>query len=125
MLRKFNPEGASAPPFYSHGAEVAAGSRMLFVSGQVGVKDGALAEGMAEQARIAVENLKRVLAGADMTTANVAKYTFYLTDPADMGAFMGAAAELVASPPAAATLIYVKALAEPGMKIEIEAIAAK
>lgn len=126
MLRKFNPEGGSSPPFYSHGAEVSAGAKLLFISGQVGVRaDGSLAEGIEEQARLAVENLKRVLEGAGMTTADVAKYTFYLTDPADFDGFARAAAGLIASPPAATTLLYVKALASPDMKVEIEAVAAR
>ena len=126
MLRKFNPEGASAPPCYSHGAEVSAGARMLFISGQVGVSDdGALGQGIAEQARIAVANLRRVLAGAGMTPADVVKYTFYLVDPADFDGFAQAAAALIASPPAATTMVYVKALASPDMRVEIEAIAAQ
>jgi len=126
MLRKFNPEGGSALPFYSHGAEVSGQARLLFVSGQVGVgPDGQLAEGIAEQTRIAVENLQRVLGAADMTVADVAKFNFYLTDPANFDGFARAAAALIASPPAATTLIYVKALAEPRMLVEVEALAAK
>lgn len=126
MLRKFNPEGGSAPPFYSHGAEVTGGAKLLFVSGQVGVRpDGVVAHGIAEQTGLAVENLNRVLAGAGMTTADVAKYTFYLTDPTDFDGFAQAAVSLIASPPAATTLIYVKALASPDMRVEIEAVAAR
>jgi enamine deaminase RidA (YjgF/YER057c/UK114 family) len=126
MLRKFNPEGASAPAFYSHGAEVAAGARLLFVAGQVGQRaDGSVPESIGEQAQVAAENLKGVLAGAGMTFADVAQYRIYLTDPADFDGFAQAAAALLSSPPPAITLLYVKALASPALKVEIEAVAAK
>lgn len=125
MRRAVNPAGATPPQFYSHAVEVSAPQRFLFVSGQVGVRaDGSLAEGMAEQAAVAVQNLRAVLAEAGMGVADVVKYTIYLTDEAQTGAFMQAAAGLVTDPPAATTLLYVKALADPAMLVEIEAVAA-
>jgi 2-iminobutanoate/2-iminopropanoate deaminase len=126
MVRKFNPEGVPAPAFYSHAAEVEAGQRLLFISGQVGVTaQGEIAEGVEAQAALAVANLKGVLAAAGMDVGDVAKLTIYLIDPADMEGFMKGAASLVAQPPAATTLVYVKALASPAMRVEIEAMAAK
>ena len=74
MTRKFNPEGMTPPPFYSHGVEVQAGARMVFVSGQVGVRrDGTVAEDIGAQAAVAIENLTAVLAAADMTPADIVK----------------------------------------------------
>ncbi|MGE0044630.1 MAG: RidA family protein [Hyphomonadaceae bacterium] len=126
MLRKFNPDGAADPGVYSHGVEASGIGRMLFVSGQVGVrKDGSVPEDVAEQTRVAIGNLKDVLAGADMTIADVAKYTIYLTDQAHMGDFMAGGASALSAPPPAATLLIVKGLANPALKIEIEAIAVK
>lgn len=125
MRRNLNPDAVFAPQIYSHAVEVAAPQRLLYVSGQVGVrKDGTLAEGMSAQAAVAVENMTAVLAEAGMTVAEVIKYTIYLTDEAQTGAFMQAAAGLLASPPPAVTLVYVKALARPDMLVEVEAIAA-
>lgn len=126
MLRKFNPEGVAAPPFYSHGVEASAASRMLFVSGQVGVRaDGSVGEGVTEQAAIAADNLKGVLAAAGMDTGDIAKLTIYLTEEASLAGFAPGAASLLTSPPAAATLLVVKALAAPNLLIEIEAIAVR
>jgi len=126
MLRKFNPTGGTPPQFYSHGAEISGAQRIVFVSGQVGaLADGAFAEGITAQTQAAVANLKAVLAAADMTVADVAKFTFYLTDPANFDGFAAGAVELIQSPPAATTLVYVKALAAPNMLVEIEAVAAK
>lgn len=126
MIRKFNPDGVSAPQFYSHGVEITSPQRMLFVSGQVGVRsDGSVAEGIAEQTRVALENLGAVLAGADMKMSDIVKSTIYLTDENLFGGFAEAGASLVSSPPPATTLIYVKALASPALLVEIEVIAAK
>jgi len=123
-MRHFNPESGPQPKVYNRGVEVRGAERMLFVAGQVGERaDGSLGETMAEQATIAVENMRAVLAGAGMTTANVVKFTIFLTDEARTGEFMQSAAGLLPSPPPAVTLLYVKALASPKMLVEIEAIA--
>lgn len=125
MLRKFNPPGASAPPFYSHGAEVSGAQRTLYISGQVGVGPNGIGKGITEQTQLVAANLQAVLAAADMTFADVAKFTIYLTDERNFEGFVQGAAGLLSSPPAATTLLYVKALAAPDMLIEIEAIAVK
>ena len=126
MIRKFNPEGASPPQFYSHGVEVVSPQRMLFISGQVGVRpDGSVAEGIAEQTRVALQNLQTVLAGAEMEVTDIVKTTIYLTDESLFQGFAEAGAPFVSSPPPATTLVYVKALASPALLVEIEAIAAR
>lgn len=126
MLRKFNPTGVSAPQFYSHGVEVQPTQRLLFISGQVGIRpDGSVAEGIAEQTRVAIQNLQAVLAAAQMDVADIVKSTIYLTDESLFEGFAAAGAPLVSSPPPATTLVYVKALASPALLVEIEAIAAK
>lgn len=126
MIRKFNPPGASTPQFYSHGVEVTSPQRMLFVSGQVGVRpDGSVAEGIAEQTQVALANLQSVLLGAGMELSDIVKSSIYLTDESLFPGFAEAGAPLVSSPPPATTLVYVKALASPALLVEIEAIAAK
>lgn len=123
-VRKFNPETGPQPAVYNRGVEVRGAERLLFIAGQVGERaDGTMGANMAEQAAIAVENMKGVLAGAGMSIDNVVKYTIFLTDEAQTGAFMQAAVSLMPQPPPAATLLYVKALASPQMLVEIEAIA--
>ena len=125
MSRKFNPEGMPASPFYSHGVEVTTPQRLVFVSGQVGTRDdGSVGETIGEQARLAVENLGRVLADAGMDASNIVKLTIYLTDESQMEGFAAAAGPLLPSPAPATTLLYVKALAAPALLCEIEAIAA-
>lgn len=126
MPRKFNPDGVPTPAFYSHGVEVEAGSRMVFVSGQVGVRpDGSVAEGIGEQTAVAIANLEAVLAVVGMNASDIVKSTIYLTDEKNFDGFAAAGAPLLAQPPAATTMLYVKALAAPSLLVEIEAVAAK
>jgi enamine deaminase RidA (YjgF/YER057c/UK114 family) len=126
MLRHLNPEGIAAPGPYSHGVEASSIQRMLFISGQVGIRpDRSLAEDISEQTRVAIQNLTAVLADAGMDTSNIVKITIFLTDESLVGGFMEAGAGLLPAPPPATTLVYVKALAAPPMLVEIEAIAVK
>lgn len=125
MIRKFNPPGTSAQ-FYSQGVEVVSPQRLLFISGQVGVRhDGSVAEGIAGQTQVALENLRAVLAEAGMEVSDIVKSTIYLTDESLFAGFAEAGASFTSSPPPATTLIYVKALASPELLVEVEAIAAK
>lgn len=126
MPRKFNPQGADAPPFYSHGVEVEASARMIFVSGQVGVRpDGSVAGDIGGQTAAAIDNVKSVLADAGMDVSDIVKLTIYLTDESSFDGFVAAAGPLLSQPPAAATMLYVKGLASPALLVEIEAVAAR
>lgn len=124
MLRHLNPEGVAVPGPYSHGVEASSLQRMLFVSGQVGIRpDGSVAEGISEQTGMAIENLTAVLADAGMDASAIAKLTVFLTDESLLEGFMEAGGPLLPTPPPAMTLVYVKALAMPALLVEIEAIA--
>jgi enamine deaminase RidA (YjgF/YER057c/UK114 family) len=111
---------------YSHGTEVAPGSRMLFVSGQFGVApDGSLPAEFAEQAALAMANVESLLAAAGMTKSNLVKLTYYLTRASDAPMLAAIRRERwAATEPPAVTAIVVSALARPEYLIEIEAIAA-
>lgn len=126
MWTRHNPPTLQAPRGFSHGVEVSGAQRLLFVSGQVGQDAaGAIAEGVEAQTGQALENLTAVLAAAGMAMADVAKLTVFLTDPADLAGFSKGARAHLPNPPVAITLVYVKALIDPALKVEIEAIAAK
>ncbi|ADB52410.1 RidA family protein [Conexibacter woesei] len=125
MPSPVNPPSLPASPYYSHGIEVQAPTRLLFVSGQVGTRpDGTVPDTIAEQARQANRNLRAVLEAAGMTTADIVKATIYLTDEANIGPFMAAAEGALADPPPATTLLVVRQLADPRLLVEIEATAA-
>lgn len=120
-----NPETVPTSPFYSQGIEIRDSGRLVFVSGQVGMtKDGQVLEGIEAQTVQAVTNLNAVLDAAGLTPANLAKLTIYLTDPADVEPFLGAAAGSLPDPPPATTMLIVSSLASPELRVEIEAVAA-
>ncbi|MGV3489797.1 MAG: RidA family protein [Devosia sp.] len=124
MIEMLNPAGTTPNPSYSQGALVAAGQRTLYIAGQVGVDHtGNLGKDIAEQTRIATDNVRTVLAEAGMSVDNLAKVTIYLTDESLIPGFVEAAAGTLSSPPPPATLLIVKALAAPPLLVEIEAIA--
>ena len=97
----------------------------IIVSGQLGLKDGALVDGgVAAQTAQAVENLKLQLATMDATVADVAKTLCFLTDMDTFATFNEAyVAGFGDSRPARST-IGVAALPAGGA-VEIEAWAFK
>jgi len=58
----------------------------LICSGQLGVRDGALVEGVAAQVGQAVANMTTLLAGVGAELTAVAKTTVFLADIADFAA---------------------------------------
>ena len=64
---------------YPFSAAVRVGN-LLFLSGQVGMRDGKVGQGIEEQTRIALENIRDVLAQAGCTLEDVVKVTVFLTD---------------------------------------------
>jgi len=110
---------------YSHAAVASDTSKMLFVSGQFGVRpDGSLPATFPEQAAQAMVNVEAILDEAGMSFANVVKLNFFLTRDADAPDLVKLRAEKWGStPPPAVTVLTVSALAKPAYLIEIEAIA--
>lgn len=62
---------------------VRAGDHLLIVSGQVGLADGALVDGLAAQLRQALANLRGLLEGEGASLADVVKTTVFLTSMDD------------------------------------------
>ena len=95
------------------------------LSGQLGIApDGTVPGGVAAQAALCFDNLLAILAAAGMSAADLVRLTTYLTDPAELAAYMSVRDRYVGAPPPASTLLVVQALARPQFRIEIEAVAA-
>ena len=110
----------------AHGVEVPAGARLLFTNGQVGTKpDGSTPEAAADQAEVVFGRLTAVLQRANMTLGDIVRFTVYLTDRADVKTFVEVRDGLMGDHKPGATLLVVRGLARPELKIEIEAVAAK
>ncbi|MBC8338924.1 MAG: RidA family protein [Alphaproteobacteria bacterium] len=110
----------------AHGVEVPAGARLMFTNGQVGTKpDGVTPEATADQAEVIFGRLKAVLKAAYMTLGDVVRFDVYLTDQADVKTFVEVRDHFMGDHKPGATLLIVKGLARPELKIEVEAVAAK
>ena len=111
---------------YAHGIELPVNTNSLLVSGQVGVTpDGKLPADFIGQCRQAFENLRAVLAAADMTLNDIVKTTFYLTRPEDMDDLILVRKEFIDGVRPANTTLFVNGLVSPDWFVEIQAIACK
>lgn len=115
------------PPFslYSHGVEVAAGARLVFCSGQLGIApDDTIPPDTAGQARLCFASIEAVLAEAGMSLANVVRINAYVTAREHLAAYMEVRNALFGDPLPASTLMIVSGFARPEFTVEVEAIAA-
>jgi len=115
-----------APGFgYSH--VVAATGRLIAVSGQVALDETGQLVGVGNpeaQARQVFENLRRCLAAADATFADVVKLTVYVTELATMTAVRAVRDEYVdTTRPPASSAVQVAGLVLPELLLEIDAFA--
>ena len=116
------------PPFarYSHGVEVASAKRLAVVSGQLGVRpDDTVPESVGEQAELCFANIAAILGEAGMSLADIVRINAYVTDRADMKAYMEVRDRMVADPPPASTLVMVSGFSRPEFRVEVEAVAAR
>src|SRR4029077_2458328 len=128
MAIKFhNPKMVSLAGKYSLGAEVPQGARLFYVSGQVGVDSrGKLQVGIDKQVEQVFKNIGQVLKSAGMGFGDIVKVTTFLTDSRYIVPFRTVRDRFFPAPPyTSSTLLIVAGLADPGMLVEIEVVAAK
>jgi reactive intermediate/imine deaminase len=121
---EFRVAGQAEP--ISHYTDAVRAGDLLFVSGCVPVDgEGRLVGGddVVAQARQVLANVGAVLAAAGAGFADVVKVTVYLTDIADRVAINPVRQEVFGETRPASTLVEVSALAIPGAKLEIDAVA--
>jgi enamine deaminase RidA (YjgF/YER057c/UK114 family) len=126
MLKHIRP-ASIRPPFarYSHGVEVPAGSRLVLVSGQLGIApDERIPDDAGEQAELCFANIAAILSEAGMTLADIVRINAFVTDRDFLRPYMAVRDRLFTEPPPASTLMIVSGFARPEFKIEVEAIAA-
>ncbi len=118
-----NPENIHKPlGGYSHQVQITGCERMLILSGQVGMRaDGSIPEDPIEQLDIAFENIFCNLQAANMTVKDLVKLTLYLTGEWDTEKRRTLTASKLAGHQPAMTLMYAAALANPSLKVEIDA----
>lgn len=115
-----------APAAIGPYSQAVAAGNMIYLSGQLGLdtKTGMLVEGIQQQTRGALENIKAVLlaAGSDMT--KVVSVSVYLADMNEFAAMNEVYASYFAEPYPARATAAVKQLPK-NAKVEISAVATK
>lgn len=110
----------------SHYTDAVRAGNLLFVSGCVPVdSDGRLVGGddVVAQARQVFANVGAVLGACGAGFADVVKVTVFLVDIADRSRINPVRQEVFRDARPASTLVEVSALAVPGARLEIEAVA--
>jgi reactive intermediate/imine deaminase len=124
MRKEIRVEGLNPP--ISHYTDAVRFGDLLFVSGVAPCDDKLNLVGgddVVAQARQVFVNMAKILAAAGAGFADVLKVTVYLTDVNDRARINPVRQEFFGAARPASTLIGVAALALPGMKIEVEAVA--
>jgi 2-iminobutanoate/2-iminopropanoate deaminase len=98
----------------------------LFVSGQVGVNPSTreTMEGIEEQTRQCLDNIKRILTAGGTSLDKVVKVTVFMTNIKDFAKMNDVYRTYFPANPPARSCIEVKSLARDGLEIEIECVAA-
>ena len=114
--------------------EVKPGTRLVFVAGCTALPlyhkhphdpvELTPPEDVKEQTRRVLENIKMILAASGATLNDIVKATRYLTDMADQDAVNEVWKEYFPGERPTTTTVQVAGLVMPGLKIEIDAIAA-
>ncbi len=122
--REYRVAGQAEP--ISHYTDAVQAGELLFVSGIVPVDERLELVGgddVVAQTRRVFENMREVLAAAGCTYADVVKVTLFLTDVNDRPLVNPVRQQVFGETRPASTLVEVPALAIPGAKIEVEAVA--
>ena len=107
---------------YPFSAAVRTGN-LLFLSGQVGMRDGKVGEGIEEQTRFTLENIRDVLAQAGCTLDDVVKVTVFLKDMSLWPAMNEVYREYFPKDPPARSAFGANGLALPELLVELECVA--
>ena len=126
-MKTYVPNAVAAPAGpYSHGVEIPATARILYLAGQVGTApDGSMSKDFETQADQCWKNIKAILAAAGMGVEDLVKCTHFLTRQENVPAYGKVRSRHLGEARPASTLLVISALARPDMLVEVEAIAAK
>ena len=97
---------------------------LVFVSGQVGVRDGKAGEGIEQQTRFTLDNMRDVLALAGCTLTDVVKVTVFITDMSLWPKMNEIYREYFTGDLPARSALGANGLALPDLLVEMECIAA-
>ena len=107
---------------YPFSAAVRTGN-LLFVSGQVGMRGGKAGQGIEEQTRFTLENIRDVLAQAGCALSDVVKVTVFITDMSLWPRMNDVYREYFPSEMPARSALGANGLALPDLLVEMECVA--
>ncbi|GLW89623.1 hypothetical protein Aglo03_04390 [Actinokineospora globicatena] len=123
-----NPVTWSIDMGFNQGEVVTGQTRTLYCSGQTAMSTDGRPEhdgDMAKQLALTIDNLEAVLAGADMTLANLVRLNVYTTDVDLLFQHYGVLAARLGAAQVAptTTMLGITRLAIPGQLVELEGTA--
>ena len=126
MLKPITTPDAPMPfSNYAQGIEIAASSRVVHVSGQVGASvGGEIPADPARQHQLAWDNALAVLAAAGMDHTNVVDAHVYITERTHIGLYRETRDRMLMGHKPAATLLIVSGLADERLVVEVDLVAA-
>ncbi len=126
MHKPFSPPGIHPPSSsYSHAVDVPAGTRLVFCSGQVGIRpDGTIPPDCAGQASVCFENIGAILAEAGMGLQDIVRVNAFVAGREHLQPFVEVRNAVLKEPFPASTLVIVSGFARPEFVVEIEVTAA-
>jgi enamine deaminase RidA (YjgF/YER057c/UK114 family) len=122
-----NPQEIHKPVgAYTHQIEIRGREHLLVISGQVGVRmDGTVPEDPIEQLDLAFDNILHNLHAANMDVKDIVKLNYYLVGESDMTKRREVISSKLQGHQPCSTLVFVTALANPMLRVEIEAWASQ
>jgi 2-iminobutanoate/2-iminopropanoate deaminase len=126
MVRYISTPDAPKPfSRYSQAVEVAAGSRLVHVSGQVGVRmDGSLPETEEGEHEQAWANVLAILASERLGVRDIVEVTAYVTSQEGVKIYREVRERMMEGAAPASTLLVISGLADPKWRVEIQVVAA-
>lgn len=126
-MPKQAPRLEGAPPPLAPYSVVTEAHGLVFISGQIAIdpRTGETPEAVTDQADLILRNIGAILEELGLGYSDVVKTTVFLTDIRDFGAVNGVYGGFFDDEPPARSAVGVAALPLAGLKIEIEAIAAR
>lgn len=130
MLQRLAPETVSAVParyagIFAHGTVLDGATRLVFLSGQIGVSpDGVTQVGFEAQTHQAMDNVEALLTEAGLSQSDICRVVYYVTDAKHLKPLSDLRQKRwsSAASPAVTTLV-VSALAAPDLLVEVEVTA--
>ncbi len=124
IIRRDYPEIAPSGPTFSRGV---LSDNLLFIAGCTARGTEAQGKSLVEQLRVTLDRITQIVAAEGGAAGDIVKITTFVTSIADWRAYNSEQQELFQEyfngQYPANTLVEIGALAEPGLDVEIEAIA--